>query len=149
MRSTGWDISKESEPEDSLNSGKFSLVGDEDYNEGEKGEQKGDLRGEWDLRSVWGDRLGTGWSESGVDTDSEDDIKHRRVCCCDAVSGAKTLVSLFAVINLGIIATGGVGFTLGLVGYWSNEEIFPSIMVIKRNLAFNFFDRCFRLCRAA
>ena len=48
-------------------------------------------------------------SESGY-TDDTEDLKHEqdgnRVCCCDAVSGVKIIVTLFAVINLGIIATG-------------------------------------------
>ena len=43
----------------------------------------------------------------------------------------KLLVLVFAVINLGAIATGGVGFTLGLVNYWSDDQdLFTSIMVL-------------------
>ena len=45
------------------------------------------------------------------------------------MSGVKILVTLFAVINLGTIATGGVGFTLGLVDYWGDQDLFTSVMV--------------------
>ena len=88
--------------------------------------------GEWGLKSVWEGRRAA-CSQNGYTEDTED-LKYEedgsRVCCCDAVSGVKILVTLFAVINLGIIATGGVGFTLGLVDYWSDQDLFTSVMVI-------------------
>merc|ERR1712025_594009 len=45
------------------------------------------------------------------------------------ITGVKILVTIFAVSNLGIIATGGVGFTLGLVDYWSDQDLFTSVMI--------------------
>ena len=104
--------------------------------------------GEWGLKSVWeGGRVAC--SESGF-TDDTEDMKYEedgsRVCCCDAVSGVKILVTLFAVINLGIIATGGVGFTLGLVDYWSDQDLFTSVMVIITNSIFSIIIViCYRL----
>ena len=92
-----------------------------------------DEGGEWDLRT------GKGWEEGGVintvniNTDVRDEKTEEEisddVCCCDEITGVKILVTIFAVSNLGIIATGGVGFTLGLVDYWSEQDLFISVMV--------------------
>ena len=90
-----------------------------------------DEGGEWNLKSVWEkDRVTC--SEVGYSDDMENTAQEEggsKVCCCDAVSGVKTLVTLFAVINLGTITTGGVGFTLGLVDYWGDQDLFTSVMV--------------------
>ena len=158
MRSNGWDVSNDSEPEDSLNSGKFSHVGEEsevqfDGREGDwrlhggnreftmrewgDEERVGDKKrreegGEWDLKSVW-EKNRVAYSDSGCTDEletQETDEDESRVCCCNVVSGVKTLVTLSAVINLATIATGGVGFTLGLVDYWGDQDLFTSVMVI-------------------
>ena len=166
MRSSGWDVSNDSEPEDSLNSGKFSHVGEEPevQFDGGKGEWRlhggsreftmrewgeegrvGDEKrreegGEWDLKSVW-EKSRVAYSDSGCTDELETqemDEEESRVCCCNVVSGVKTLVTLSAVINLATIATGGVGFTLGLVDYWGDQDLFTSVMVI---IAINAFIR--------
>ena len=115
MVTTGWDVGQDSEPEDSLNSGTFSQVGEEGggvqfgVREGEwrlQGGVQGRSRewgdqggsdemkrreegGEWGLKSVWeGGRVAC--SESGY-TDDTEDLKQEedrsKVCCCDAVYG--------------------------------------------------------------
>ena len=72
-----------------------------------------DKGGEWNLKSVWEkDRVTC--SEGGFTDDMEDIAQEE--------DGSK--VKLFAVINLVIIATGGVGFTLGLVDYWGDQDLF-------------------------
>ena len=61
MVATGWDVGQDSEPEDSLNSGTFSQVGEEGG-----GVQFGVREGEWRLQEgvhgrsrEWGDQGGT------------------------------------------------------------------------------------------
>ena len=104
--------------------------------------------GEWDLRS------GRGWGEGGVscsdggDTSVTEEVEEEeqieKLCCCDEVIGVKILIILFAVINLGIIATGGIGFTLCLVDYWS--DLFTAFLVIIVNSIFSIIIvSCYRL----
>ena len=90
--------------------------------------------GEWDLKR------GRGWGEGGVTSpesvdmkifgESKEEEEIGKVFCCDSLTGVKILITLFGVINLGIIATGGMGFTLCLVDYWSEQDLFTSVMVI-------------------
>ena len=90
--------------------------------------------GEWDLRR------GRGWGEGGVgslesgDTSitvvSMNEEEEKTICCSGDLAGIKILITLSGVINLGIIAAGGVGFTLGLVEGWSDKDLFTSTMVI-------------------
>ena len=42
--------------------------------------------------------------------------------CCGAVAGLKVVLAGFALTNLGLIAVGGVGFTLGLLDYWDRDD---------------------------
>ena len=53
MRSNVWDVSQQSEAEESLNSGRFSLVG-EDREVCERNISKMEEE-DWDLRSYWGE----------------------------------------------------------------------------------------------
>ena len=141
-----------------LREGEWRLGGDEGSREFtmREWEDKGRLGkmtkevegGEWDLRS------GRGWGEGGVsfsdggDTSVTEEVEEEeqieQICCCNEVTGVKILITIFAVINLGIIATGGVGFTLGLVDYWS--DLFTPVMVIIINSIFSIIIvTCYRL----
>ena len=42
---------------------------------------------------------------------------------------AKIMISLFSLVNLSMIASGGIIFTLGLTGYWSADANFSYLMV--------------------
>ena len=44
---------------------------------------------------------------------------------------SKVMLVIFILINLSMIACGGVVFTLGLTGYWTNNPHFAYLMVIK------------------
>ena len=106
--------------------------------------------GEWDLRSgrVWGERGVSGLKRdnTGVTGKLGEEEQIETICCCDEVTGVKILITLFAVINLGIIATGGIGFTLGLVDYWSEQDLFTPVMVIIINSIFSIIIvTCYRL----
>ena len=64
-----------------------------------------------------------------------------KLCCCDEPTRVKILITLFAVINLG-----GIGFTLGLIDYWSEQDLFTPIMVIIINSIFSIIIvTCYRL----
>ena len=80
--------------------------------------------GEWDLRS--GRELVDGM---GVRMDVELESNNQTVFCLDERRLVTVVVILFALINLAIIATGGVGFTLCLVNYWKDQDVLTYVMV--------------------
>ena len=49
---------------------------------------------------------------------------------CSEMTVAKIMISLFSLVNLSMIASGGIIFTLGLTGYWSADANFSYLMVI-------------------
>ena len=65
-----------------------------------------------------------------MEVEEEEPIE--KLCCCDEPTRVKILITLFAVINLG-----GIGFTLGLIDYWSEQDLFTPIMVIIINSIFS------------
>ena len=79
--------------------------------------------GEWDLRS------GNGWREHKVSLSeigdiavTEDSMKEEdgfTLCCCEQLVAVNALIIIFALINLVLVTTGCVGFTLSLVEYIS------------------------------
>ena len=80
--------------------------------------------GVWDLRS--GRELVDGM---GVRMDVELDSNNQTVFCLDERRLVTVVVILFALVNLAIIATGGVGFTLCLVNYWKEKDVLTYVMV--------------------
>ena len=60
----------------------------------------------------------------------------RRLCCCDHLTELKISITVFGLINLGIMAAGGVGFGLGLTNN-HKEETFKYLMVGKQWLPCN------------
>ena len=60
----------------------------------------------------------------------------RRLCCCDHLTELKIFITVFGLINLGIMAAGGVGFGLGLTNN-HKEETFKYLMVGKQWLPCN------------
>ena len=153
----GWDVSAGSDQDETLSSGQFRQVGEKEKNghprkwklSGEEGTKEFSNRewedsrkwgkllreregGEWDLRSgnTWGDQ-GVNLSDIGHSMVTEESMKEEEfpTWCCSKLRAVNILVTIFAVINLGLVATGCVGFTLCLVEYWS-EHLFTSVMVI-------------------
>ena len=56
----------------------------------------------------------------------------KRSCClCSEKKVSKVMLVIFILINLTMIACGGVVFTLGLTGYWADNPHFAYLMVIK------------------
>ena len=53
----------------------------------------------------------------------------RRFCCCDHLTEIKIFITIFGLINLGIMGSGGVGFGLGLTNN-HKEETFKYLMVL-------------------
>ena len=80
--------------------------------------------GEWDLRS--GRELVDGM---GVKKNVELESSNQTDFCLDERRLVTVVVILFALINLAIIATGGVGFTLCLVNYWREQDMLTYVMV--------------------
>ena len=52
-------------------------------------------------------------------------------CLCSEKKVSKVMLVIFILINLSMIACGGVVFTLGLTGYWANNKHFAYLMVWK------------------
>lgn len=50
-------------------------------------------------------------------------------CLCNEMTMSKILIIIFTLLNLTMIASGGVVFTLGLTGYWRNHNNFSQLMV--------------------
>ena len=93
--------------------------------------------GQWRLQEA-GDKT---WPEKIVE--DEDEVgspeqkkSERRVCCCDQVTEIKIFITVFAIINLGIMAAGGVGFGLGLNLNTNGEDTFKYLMVMPDLLGF-------------
>ena len=89
--------------------------------------------GQWRLEEAGGDRT---WPEKmGQEEDEvgspEEKKCERRVCCCDQVTEIKIFITVFAIINLGIMAAGGVGFGLGLNLQTDGEDTFKYLMVLE------------------
>ena len=151
-------MSAGSEQDETLSSGQFRQVGEKEKIEelkewrlsGEEGTKEFSNRewkdsrkwgkllreregGEWDLRSgnTWGDQ-GVNLSDIGHSMVTEESMKEEDefpLWCCSQLRAVNILITIFAMINLGLMATGCVGFTLCLVEYWS-EHLFTSFMVI-------------------
>ena len=93
--------------------------------------------GQWRLQEAGGDKA---WPDK-MGEDDEDPLAEvsasspeqkkgeRRVCCCDEVTEIKIFITVFAIINLGIMAAGGVGFGLGLTLHSNGEDTFKYLMV--------------------
>ena len=56
--------------------------------------------------------------------------RHVNKSVCSEMTVAKIMISLFSLVNLSMIASGGIIFTLGLTGYWSADANFSYLMVI-------------------
>ena len=93
--------------------------------------------GEWKLQEgkIWGVELTVtpedhGINEGGIkETVAERKRWKRKFCCCDHLTEIKIFITIFGLINLGIMASGGVGFGLGLSNT-HKEETFKYLMVI-------------------
>ena len=93
---------------------------------------------QWRLQEA-GDKT---WPEKIVEDEdevgsSEQKKSERRVCCCDQVTEIKIFITVFAIINLGIMAAGGVGFGLGLNLNTNGEDTFKYLMVMPDLLGFS------------
>ena len=91
--------------------------------------------GQWRLQEAGGDRT---WPDKMEDEDplagegsAEQKKGERRVCCCEQVTEIKIFITVFAIINLGIMAAGGVGFGLGLTLQTNGEDTFKYLMVME------------------
>ena len=86
--------------------------------------------GQWRLEEAgdktWPEKIGEHEDEVGS---LEQKKCERRVCCCDQVTEIKIFITVFAIINLGIMAAGGVGFGLGLNLQTNGEDTFKYLMV--------------------
>ena len=78
--------------------------------------------GEWDFRSGedWAQRGAQGASISGHLPISQSSEKS---CLCSELAMSRALISIFILFNLTMIAVGGVVFTLGLTGYWTQRHL--------------------------
>ena len=87
--------------------------------------------GQWRLEEAgektWPDKMAD--HEEDEVGSAEQKKSERRVCCCDQVTEIKIFITVFAIINLGIMAAGGVGFGLGLNLQTDGEETFKYLMV--------------------
>ena len=92
--------------------------------------------GEWKLQEgkIWGVELTVTPEDPGI---NDGGIKEavterkkwsRKFCCCDHLTEIKIFITIFGLINLGIMASGGVGFGLGLSNT-HKEETFKYLMV--------------------
>ena len=107
--------------------------------------------GEWKLEPgepggreerIWGVELtvtpGGSSIRGGGGADSQDPTHavqswNRRFCCCDHLTEIKIFITIFGLINLGIMASGGVGFGLGLTNN-HKEDTFKYLMVRKQEV---------------
>ena len=76
------------------------------------------LEGEWSLQEgkIWSDKseVTTTSSTANLEPVQLRDKWRERYCCCDHLTEIKIFITIFGLINLGIMASGGVGFGLGL-----------------------------------
>ena len=101
--------------------------------------------GEWDFRggSDWR-RPGPGGEDWGqeeiiftqilsvISPNVNQSATAKRSCClCSEKKVSKVMLVIFILINLTMIACGGVVFTLGLTGYWADNPHFAYLMVNK------------------
>ena len=110
------------------------------------------VEGEWKLQGEeerartefamreWGDGTGQARPSEGgqwrlEEKMTEDQMEvsrpapERRICCCDHVTEIKIFITIFGIINLGVMASGGVGFGLGLGMHHNAEDTFKYLMV--------------------
>ena len=109
---------------------------------GEAGSGKPVMGGEWRLEPgeiagsrIWGVELTvTPGGSGGAEDNSQDSAASaaqrwkRRFCCCDHLTEIKIFITIFGLINLGIMGSGGVGFGLGLTNN-HKEDTFKYLMV--------------------
>ena len=115
--------------------GEWKLQGEEErarteFAMREWGEEAGQARlsegGQWRLEGggkVWQERI------EAEELEDASPPKERRICCCDQVTEIKIFITVFGIINLGIMALGGVGFGLGLTMKQNMEDTFKYLMV--------------------
>ena len=122
--------------------GEWKLQGEEErarteFAMREWGDQTGEARlsegGQWRLEE------GKGWSEKMTEDQLEEvsPAPGRRICCCDHVTEIKIFITIFGIINLGVMASGGVGFGLGLGMHHNAEDTFKYLMVDMMNKGVN------------
>ena len=82
--------------------------------------------GEWRLQEdkIWGVELTTAENKS----EDKTGVWRTKYCCCDHLTEIKIFITIFGLINLGIMASGGVGFGLGLTNT-HREDTFKYLMV--------------------
>jgi len=78
--------------------------------------------GEWDFRS------GSDWVQQNYLYTGKLSTSDKS-CLCNEMTMSKILIIIFTLLNLTMIASGGVVFTLGLTGYWRNHNNFSQLMV--------------------
>ena len=118
--------------------GEWKLQGEEErarteFAMREWGDQTGEARlsegGQWRLEE------GKAWADN-INVDQLEELKtpagQRRVCCCDHLTEIKVFITIFGIINLGIMASGGVGFGMGLTMHQNAEDTFKYLMVTFR-----------------
>ena len=76
--------------------------------------------GEWDFKS------GSDWVGPSRTIHLP---SHSKSKVCDELLIAKIMIIIFTLLNLLMIGAGGVVFTLGLTGYWSDKTKFSHLMV--------------------
>ena len=84
--------------------------------------------GEWRLQEekIWGVEYTT--TDSKDKGEERNGVLRTKYCCCDHLTEIKIFITIFGLINLGIMASGGVGFGLGLTNN-NREETFKYLMV--------------------
>ena len=142
-----WELEDNNQNEESLNSGtegewklhKDEEVGDREFamRQWNHDRDKTTLEGEWSLQEgkIWsGDTVTTTTSSSTAHLEPVHpgirDKWREKYCCCDHLTEIKIFITIFGLINLGIMASGGVGFGLGLTNN-HREETFKYLMVIQ------------------
>ena len=150
-----WEVEggSQSQNEESLNSGiegEWKLHGEAEAGTrefamrqwGETGGGSGEpVNGEWRLEQgetgggqIWGVELTVTPGGGGATDTTQDPAASagqswkRRFCCCDHLTEIKIFITIFGLINLGIMGSGGVGFSLGLTNS-HKEDTFKYLMV--------------------
>ena len=122
--------------EESLNSG---LEGEwrhgeacetrEESGEADDNDKAGQIECSLSSSKIWGVELTTQQHSSNNTTSAavEDAVDRSKYCCCDHLTEIKIFLTIFGLINLGIMASGGVGFALSLSSDHT-EETFKYLM---------------------